>query len=220
MSPLLKLIHTRTPKFYFMNKVMKNRDFTLLDLGAGNGSPSRTTALFPKCTYHGLDLDYSYNYSPGDIAAIAKFYEADLSQSPLSEIPDNSCDYINMAHIIEHLPNGEQVIARIAPKLREGGFIYIEYPGARSTRLPSMPGSLNFYDDPTHVRVYSVAVLAQALEQSGFAVIASGTRRSWFHILTMPARAVHYLLRDRKVYGSVFWDMLGFAEYVFARKIS
>ena len=61
-----------------------------------------------------------------------------------------------MVHVIEHLHNGDKVLEGLLTKLRSGGVIYIEYPGIRSTRLPSMRGSLNFSDDPTHVRLYSV----------------------------------------------------------------
>ena len=219
MSPLLKYIHPRTPKFYFMQKAMKGSPFTILDLGSGNGSPSRTRDVFPECTYHGVDLNHDYEYAEADVAAPEKFYKMDLTQLNFSEIPDGQYDYVNLTHVIEHLHNGDKVLEGIAAKLKQGGYMYIEYPGQRSTQLPSMPGSLNFYDDPTHVRIYSVKELSGLLRANGFEIISSGTRRSWFYILTIPVRAFQYKRRFGKVQGSVFWDLLGFAEYVFARKI-
>ncbi|NBV95614.1 MAG: methyltransferase domain-containing protein, partial [Actinobacteria bacterium] len=74
----------------------------------------------------------------------------------LQHYPDNYFDGIWMVHVIEHLHNGDAVIQHLLPKLKSGGFLYIEYPGQKSTTLPSMHGTLNFKDDPTHVRVYSV----------------------------------------------------------------
>ncbi|HMJ46687.1 MAG TPA: class I SAM-dependent methyltransferase, partial [Ferruginibacter sp.] len=173
-----------------MQKATKGQPFTLLDLGAGNGSPSRTTALFPNCIYHGLDLDQDYAYTEADIKALRKFYQVDLSKLEFDSIPNAEYDYINMAHIIEHLPNGDAVLEKMAPKLKKGGYLYIEYPGKKSTTLPSMKDTLNFYDDPTHVRVYNVKELREVLKASGFEIISSGTRRSWFHILVMPVRVV------------------------------
>lgn len=218
MSAIKKFFSTRTPKFNFMQRVMQDRPFTLLDLGAGNHSPSKTTNIFPNCTYHGVDLNYDYEYTPADIKALKKFYEMDLTKLEFDEMPDGFYDYINMAHIIEHLHNGDVVVEKIAAKLKKGGYIYIEYPGKRSTTLPSMYGTLNFYDDPTHVRVYSVKELSQLLKKSGFEVLSSGTRRSWYYIFLIPFTSMAYMLKGKRIPAAVLWDLMGFAEYVFARK--
>jgi 2-polyprenyl-3-methyl-5-hydroxy-6-metoxy-1,4-benzoquinol methylase len=219
MSPFRKFIATRTPKFYFMHKANGDRPFTLLDLGAGNGSPSRTMSIFPACTYHGVDLNYDYSYTEADVKALKRFFEMDLTKLGFNEIPDDHYDHINMAHIIEHLHNGEKVLEGIAPKLKKGGHIYIEYPGQKSTTLPSMKGSLNFKDDPTHVRVYNYKELSEVLRGLGFEILSAGTRRSWFYILSMPFLAIGSWRKHGSVQGAVFWDLLGFAEYVYARKI-
>lgn len=218
MSAIKKFFSTRTPKFNFMQRAMNGRPFTLLDLGAGNHSPSKTTEIFPNCTYHGIDLNYDYEYTKEDVAALKKFYEMDLTRLEFDEIPDGHYDYINMAHIIEHLHNGDAVVEKIVAKLKKGGYIYIEYPGQKSTTLPSMYGTLNFKDDPTHVRVYSVKELSELLEKNGFEIVSSGTRRSWYYIFLMPFTSLGYVLKKKRVPAAVLWDLMGFAEYVFARK--
>lgn len=215
---LRKYIRTLTPKFHYMKKAMGNRPFTLLDIGSGNFSPSKTVNLFPDCTYHGLDLNYSYSYTESDIQALQRFYEKDLTKLEFDDIPDNHYDYINMAHIIEHLHNGDEVLVKLLPKLKPGGYIYIEYPGQRSTKLPSMYGTLNFHDDPTHVRVYSTKEIGNVLKTHDCTVISSGQRQSWAYILFTPFHILSFALRGKKIPGAVFWDLLGFAEYVFARK--
>ncbi len=220
MSAIKKFFSTRTPKFNFMQRVMNGHPFTLLDLGAGNHSPSKTTEIFPNCTYHGVDLNYDYEYTKEDIAALKKFYEMDLTKLEFDEMPDGYYDYINMAHIIEHLHNGDTVVEKIATKLKKGGYIYIEYPGKKSTTLPSMYGTLNFYDDPTHVRVYSVKELSELLRKNGFEIVSSGTRRSWYYILLIPFTSMAYMLKGKRIPAAVLWDLMGFAEYVFAQKKS
>src|SRR5690349_14930869 len=112
-----------------------------------------------------------------------QFYEMDLTQLKFDAIPDNFFDVIMMSHIIEHLHNGDKVIEGVLQKLKKGGLIYIEYPGQKSTTLPSMKRTLNFYDDPTHVRIYSVPEVKGILENNGMQVLRSGTRRYWPYIL-------------------------------------
>jgi hypothetical protein len=146
------------------------------------------------------------------------FYEMDLTKLDMSVIPDNHFDGIWMVHVIEHLYNGDEVIKKLLPKLVKGGYLYIEYPGIKSTKLPSMHGSLNFNDDKTHVRVYSVAELKTLFENNNCTVLKGATRRNVWFMLAMPFRILSHLLKGEKIQGNIFWDLLGFAEFVWVRK--
>ncbi len=201
-----------------MQKSFADKPFKLLDVGAGNHSASRITGLFSNCEYYGLDMDKTYNNSENDFKVMKDFYELDLTKLNFSTIPDQYFDGIWMAHVIEHLHNGDEVLPGLIQKLKPGGFFYIEYPGKKSTTLPSMKGTLNFKDDPTHVRIYSVPELAGIFESNGCLVIQSGTRRNWYYIISLPLRAVLSLLKRGYVRGNVFWDLLGFAEYLWVKK--
>jgi SAM-dependent methyltransferase len=205
-------------KFRHLRKSFGSRPFTLLDIGAGNHSASRITSLFPNCEYHGLDLDKSYNNNEADFLCMKNFYELDLTKLDYSQVPDNYFDGIWMAHVIEHLHNGDKVLPLLLNKLKAGGYFYIEYPGKKSLRLPSMKGSLNFYDDSTHVRVYSVPELQKIFNDNNCTVLSSGTRRNWFYIFALPMRALVSLIQKGYVQGNVFWDIMGFAEYLWASK--
>lgn len=192
--------------------------FMLLDVGAGNRSASKTKAVFPNCQYYGLDIDRSTNYTEADFAQMERFYELDLTALDLSVLPDAFFDYINMAHVMEHLHNGDAVLPLLIQKLKPGGHFYIEYPGAKSLTLPSMHGTLNFNDDPTHVRLYSVAELSALVAEHGCVVLMSGTRRNWVYILAMPLRVVGAWVQGKQPLANVFWDLLGFAEYLFIQR--
>ncbi|HZE82719.1 MAG TPA: methyltransferase domain-containing protein [Puia sp.] len=205
-------------KFVYLRKAFGSRPFKLLDIGAGNYSASRTLSAFPHCEYYGLDISRDYNNSEEDFAAMKGFHEMDLTQLNFSVLPDNFYDGIWIVHVIEHLHNGDQVIAGLLPKLKPGGYIYVEYPGQKSTRLPSMAETLNFYDDPTHVRIYSVPELRSVLEAHHCRVLRSGTRRNPWFILGMPVRILGRWLRGKRLIGNIFWDLLGFAEFLYARK--
>lgn len=205
-------------KFVRLKKHFGNKAFTMLDIGSGNKSATDFKTYFPNGTYHGVDMVKDYNYTDEDFGKMEAFYEMDLTKLELDAIPDNHFDAILMAHIIEHLHNGDQVLEKLAPKLKSGGVIYIEYPGEKSTKLPSRKGTLNFYDDDTHVRVYSVPEVTKVLEGVGFKVKASGLRRSYRNILMMPIKFIHNKIKYGYIMASVFWDWYGFAEFVWAEK--
>lgn len=217
LTGISKLVNV---KFSHYRKAFGDNAFTLLDVGAGNHSASKTKENFPNCSYYGLDLDRNTNYSSHDFEVMEEFYEVDLTTLKLDVIPDQFFDYINMAHVIEHLHNGDLVLPELFKKLKPNGYFYIEYPGPRSKKLPSMYGTLNFYDDPTHVRIYSLNEVQPLFERHKFQIIEAGTRRNYYYILATPFRILLTLMQGRKIEGNLFWDLLGFAEFVFAKKIA
>ncbi len=205
-------------KFAPIHRAFGDTAFRLLDVGAGNRSASKTLATFPHCEYHGLDMDKATDYIQDDFKAMKAFYELDLTKLDYAMVPDSYFDYINMAHVIEHLHNGDEVLPMLLQKLKPGGYFYIEYPGPKSMHLPSMYGTLNFHDDPTHVRLYSIEELKPLFEAHHCHIIRCGTRRNVYYLLATPFRALWYLLRGKRINANVFWDLLGFAEYLFVQK--
>jgi len=205
-------------KFIFLRRSFGNKPFRLLDIGAGNHSATKAKRVFPLCEYHGVDMEKGYNNDEEDFKMMAAFYEMDLTKLDFSTIQDGYFDGIWMVHVIEHLYNGDEVIKGLLPKLKPGGYMYLEYPGIRSTRLPSMHGSLNFKDDPTHVRLYSVKELTSLFETFNCKVLRSGIRRNPWFIMAMPFRIIAALVKGKKLQGNIFWDLLGFAEYLWVRK--
>jgi hypothetical protein len=81
-----------------------------------------------------------------------------------------------------------------------------------------MKGTLNFYDDDTHVRIYSVLELTNTFLSSGCITLKGGYRRDVQNILMIPVKIIHNKLKYGYVMGSIFWDLLGFAEYVLAKR--
>lgn len=206
------------PKMLHLRREFGDRPFTLLDVGAGNHSATFLKRIFPQCEYYGLDISRSYDNDENDFALMEEFYELDLTLLQFDKIPDNFFDAILMTHVIEHLHNGDKVLEGLLPKLKRGGVIYVEYPGVRSTRLPSMRASLNFYDDPTHVRLYHLNEIVGALTNGGLRIVKSGTRRNWLFILIMPLLLPYRYLKRGYFVGGDFWDLTGFAESVYGRK--
>lgn len=207
-------------KFNFLHKKFNGNEFKLLDIGAGNHSASRIKAIFPNCKYYGLDINTDYFNAEEDFRLMEHFYEIDLTRLDYKEIPDNYFDGILMTHVIEHLHNGDKVLELLLKKLKKNGWMYLEYPGQKSTKLPSMHGTLNFYDDPTHVRIYTIEELKEVAENNNCKVKRSGTRRNYYYIAAMPVRIIQSLVKSKKLNGNIFWDVLGFAEFLEIQKES
>lgn len=206
------------PKYKFLYDEYKDKNFSLLDVGCGNHSASLIKALFKHCKYYGVDRE-SYNNSIDDFNLMEKFYEIDLEQGLLDPIPDNSFDVIMLAHVIEHLSNGVEIIDKLLPKLKLGGVIYIEYPSVRSLNFPSMRGTLHFCDDPTHIRLYDVKEICNLLLARGFKINKAGILRDPLKIILLPILILYHIIRG-SVGAGLFWYVFGFADFVYAKKIT
>ncbi len=199
-------------------RLVPRADIRILDIGCGSHSPSITKKWFSNCHYTGVDRDQSYNYDQHDLQALDEFFAIDLSAGDVSSLPDAAYDVLIMSHIIEHLENGDEVLVELLAKLRPGGIAYVEWPNPRSVDFPSMRETLNFYDDPTHVRIFSVPEISDLLTANGLVVIQSGTIRRLIHVLLMPVKAAVQLITRGYVRGGTFWDLYGFAVHVVASK--
>ena len=209
---------TLPAKYRYLNKLFKQGEFVLLDIGAGNHSASKTKKWFPNCEYHGLDLNKNYNNDENDFKLMQSFYELNLEELNLDSVSNANFDFIMMAHVIEHLKNGDQVLVKLLAKLKPGGYLYVEYPGIKSTQLPRMKGTLNFFDDDTHVRVYSLTELYNLFLKNNTEIIKGGTRKYIPNILMMPFKVIHNLIKYGKILPSIFWDLFGFAEFILIKK--
>lgn len=220
---LSDLRHPLMPvKFKRLYPLYHGREFRLLDIGCGNNSASKAKKYFPRCRYHGLDRTRDYRNSEADFALMDRFYEADLEKSALENLPEDFFDVVLLNHVIEHLQNGLTVLSALAAKVRSGGHVYIEFPNVHSLSLPNAVGTLNFSDDPTHVRLYTVQEIGNVLLQGGFRLVRAGRRRDWARSLLFPLGLLHNGLRSLAgkpllTHGGLL-DGFGFADFVFAQK--
>ncbi len=206
-------------RFEYLNKWLSLPHVKILDVGCGNHSPSRTKRHYPKCRYYGLDKTRLHDFGSDDVISMEQFFEVDLSTAnSLSQVPDRFFDCILLSHVIEHLENGREIIVGLLQKLVKGGVVYIEFPSPNSVNFPSMKGTLNFYDDPSHVKIYQMEDILTLLSDNGFDIIRSGTRRSLKRILLLPLYALISLVSQGYIGGSVLWDIFGFANHLIGVK--
>ncbi len=146
---------------------------------------------------------------------------ADLETDSLDRLENGFFDVIVMSHVLEHLRGGIAALERLCDKLAPSGFLYVEFPSVRSLNLPEARHTLNFSDDPTHIRVYDIKDVANAVMDKGLRVIRAGRRREWLRIALSAATAPRQLscyLKEGRLHGIGLWDAMGFADFVYARR--
>ncbi|MEN8732327.1 MAG: class I SAM-dependent methyltransferase [Bacteroidia bacterium] len=213
MSTKLKPFRLKT-----IGKYTDKKDLKILDIGSGSHSSTITKKWLPQCHYTGVDRDVSYDNTEEDIRNMDEFFQLDLTELAFDAIPDDTYDVIIMSHVIEHLHNGDQVLPLLFQKLKKGGLFYIEFPCEASASFPSKKETLNFFDDDTHVRIWSIKEVANIFMKGKFNVKMAGKNRSWINIALMPIKIPLQLITKGYVRGGVYWDAYGFADYLIAEK--
>jgi SAM-dependent methyltransferase len=188
------------------------RNGCLLDLGSSDGETLRHMAeLRPDLRYHAVDLVGN----PGGYPSGCRFQHADLEADRLPW-PDGSMDVITCMHLVEHLRTLQNLVSETTRLLKPGGKVYFETPHPKTVNLPSARGTftLNFWDDPTHVKPVEIGSLAQAAREAGLHPIASGISRNWLFASSYPFFWV--LPASRKKYTArVHW--IGWSAFLIAK---
>jgi hypothetical protein len=191
----------------------------ILDIGCGNRSCEITKHWFPRCEYHGVDRDF-YAGDSTDYTRMDFFHRIDLEKDALDDLP--RADAIILSHVIEHLSNGSEVVAVLCKKLNPGGVIYLEFPSVRSLALPHAYGTLQFCDDETHKRLYSVLDIANTLIANGLKIVYGGQKRDWLRMyfyvpLGLVYNCYYFAKNGRLTTKGGMWDLFGFADCIIGR---
>ena len=208
------------PRFKFIKTLIPNAK--LLDVGAGPG---------------GLIYWKQYIYDRSDI----KFFAVDLHKGELFEMyddyqicdlekeelkwPDNFFDAAFLSHVIEHLSDPSNLLANLNRKLkRDFALIYVEFPSYHSTIIPSfdflkndklndsMRTTINFYDDGTHVTLYTTDSLKALFGKYHFYAIEEGYIINPYCEDTFLRLGIEFSDRELFTYG--LWSKTIFAQYI------
>ena len=213
-------MHVCPTKFLYVRRRLSAPAPRILDIGCGNNSPSTTKHWFPGCHYSGADIQ-QYNNNAADLAAMDTFYPIGIDGSGYSAIPDSSYDFIILNHVVEHMENPAPILATICSKLKPGGYIWIAFPSLRSLSLPSAEGTLQFCDDPTHVRVPDIREISNILLANNVKVLHAGRSKDLARTLIGAAILPFAYLR-RLITGRLsckgLWYILGFEDHVFGQR--
>jgi ubiquinone/menaquinone biosynthesis C-methylase UbiE len=212
----IEMAHKIYAKFPFLKKdyaMLKSlpRQATVLDVGCGEGRfLKRASMIRSDLKLSGLDIDvYLESIKPQDLEGFA----LSDSNKPLP-FKEETFDFIHCSHIIEHLNQPFLFLKEVFRILKKNASVYIETPEAKTVFYPSLgtTGSLNFYDDPTHIRPYTKESLRRLALQAGFKEtdIKVFFARNGFNLLFLPYALFKFLTTGRNVYmGIILNPLLG-----------
>jgi len=189
------------------------RNGSLLDLGSSDGETLNHIAeLRPDLRLHSADKFGSPEKYPQG----CDFRRLDFCAEKFPW-PDASMDTITCMHVIEHLDDLTNLLREMARLLKPGGRVYFETPHPKTVDLPRTGGkfTLNFFDDPTHIRVVTMEELASKLPPGSFQIEKTGVSRNWIFAASHPLFCLMPESRKRFT-ARVHW--IGWSAYLVARK--
>lgn len=145
----LEISENANGKYGFLRSIPSNS--RVVDVGCGNNGPYQAKSLRGDIYYIGLDIA-SYNQTLENLSD--EYHE--LPPSGIIEFLQknkNSFDAVVCAHVLEHSETRDELLQAMLMSLKVGGMLYLSFPSSKTTRFPSRAGSLNYFDDPTHIGV-------------------------------------------------------------------
>ncbi len=119
----------------------------ILDYGCGDGS------FLKFMQDHNFSvLGYEPNNKASKIASL-KIGEKNIVSS-LENIENNSLDIITLWHVLEHIPNPEEILSQLKSKLKENGILIIAVPNYKSYDAKFYKESWAAWDVPRHIFHY------------------------------------------------------------------
>ena len=206
----------RNKKVSFLRKL--NQHAHILDVGCGNNSPFKTKKVLKDCFYTGIDID-DYNQSSKELAD--KYIVADrLTFHQSIEKLQGQFDAVISAHNLEHCDNREGTLLAMLAALKPGGLIYLAFPCEDSVNFPSRKGTLNYYDDSSHLEEPpNLDWILKQLKSNNFAIIKLTTKNR-----PIAVRFIGFLLEPlssfkQKIYPGT-WEYYGFETIIWAKRLS
>jgi 2-polyprenyl-3-methyl-5-hydroxy-6-metoxy-1,4-benzoquinol methylase len=143
------LVHLLKPQGKLSVLYSMADDVKILDVGCGNEQVQKVKRIVPDCYYVGIDVADYYNTN-SDLSDEYHLVAANEFSDFIYSMNDKY-DLILSSHNLEHCNDRYGTLAAMCSRLSVGGTIFISTPAEITTNFPSRPGTLNYYDDETHV---------------------------------------------------------------------
>jgi len=176
-------------RFEFTKNMIINK--SILDFGSGTGAYlQRTKNIASNICGVELEKAVSLNYEKYDIPLFKSLDEV-----------SKKFDFITSFHVIEHLPNPDEILNKLSEKLNENGKIIIEVPNANDALLTLYKNEAfsNFTYWSCHLYLYTQYTLALLAKKSGLKVDFIK------HIQRYPLSNHLYWLSNSKPGGHIKW---------------
>lgn len=157
---IYKLARTQTLRWKF-NLINKNKTKTILDYGCGTGH------FLNYCSKKGLEIN---GFEPDiDARAIAKETLGDKIFSSTNEIK-KTYDVITLWHVLEHIPDLNNVVSWLKNHLSKKGKLIIAVPNPDSYDANYFKEYWAAYDVPRHLYHFTKNTLSELANKHNFCV--------------------------------------------------
>ncbi len=208
-SRVTRVIPTwRTPTALFAALGRLPAGAVVLDMGCGDGTFAERLCSF-RGDLHVIGIDLTLQPASGSYSRV--------SGSALAlPLRTTSVDFLIARHLLEHLTDPLLAASEIQRVLKASGVAYVECPDVRSASAWSM---WNFYDDPTHVRPYTIKALTRLMAMHGIIGEKVGRIRDWYTLLLGPLYLpIALWLHDREFLPNYLRHVFGLWIYFLGTK--
>ena len=192
-----------------------NINSSVLDLGCGNSWSLKLKTIRPDLYYIGVDIQ-NYN-NDNSLEYIDKFILIKSEEfHKFDEKIDRFVDACIWSHNIEHLERPIETLNSVLKIIKPGGKLYLSFPSQKSLKLPSRKGTLNFYDDITHIFLPDFIKLKEILQDSGYRIekIVKTNKPLVPYLMGMLFEPFSIILK-RNLYGT--WSYHGYETVIIAQ---
>lgn len=220
MNPLWN-VYKKFPYFEYRHRMVANLPYqaSLLEVGSSTCEFARLFKFMrPDVQVYATDI-HDFSASAGDAIP---FVVADITKG-LPKDFENRFDCVTTMHLFEHLnpETYETAVREIKRVLKPEGVWYIETPGSRSLFFPSLSIGrdryncpMNFYDDPSHVKVFTEGSLFYLMKNNGFTVKRTGIARNWLFTLCAPALVLFGIIMGKRLWVALgLFNLFGWAVF-------
>lgn len=207
----------RHHKMHFLYRIKDTNDTKVLDVGCGNHSASVIKSVCPNIFYTGIDVgDYNQSSESKDLMDDYRIVSGEKFADEIASF-DGTQDIVISNHNIEHTNDPDACLKAMAKALKKGGRIFMAFPSEMSVLFPHRGGTLNFYDDETHVNLMDFEHVCNVLKESGIKItFSSSSMRGWY--LKRVGKSIEdiSIAIDRVLPGT--WDYWGFEAIIWGIK--
>lgn len=212
---LQKIPRSRYGKQAFLYRLKRNAK--VLDVGCGNNSPMKTKYLRPDIYYVGIDVG-DYNQKEESLRYANKYILSTPEEFPKSILKiDGKFDAVISNHNLEHCNKPTETLVAMCKKLRGGAILYLAFPSEKSIGFPHREGTLNFYDDPTHIYIPKYDEIIHQLQINGMDIMFARKQYRPVYYFLLGCLTEPFSRKQKRVIQGT-WAFWGFETVIWARK--